>query len=408
MIARYIAVFAAASLLFVAGYCAPHFESTKRIGLLCIGDTSYGESPILGWLTLDFAVQWQELPTNVQGVLTNQEAIKMTRIYTPRTLERLLDQYDMLLLLEPKMQWFSLTEMDRFKRSVDAGVSVLLTMWGQDPGYLSLVQTELANVFPQDFPQVHKTAELAPFRIEVVENNPPVLDVFIPLGIERITGEDTRPMFPKQGSTVWAWANKPSLSKIPKDEFIISWSYGDNDAENWVIGIDVDESWFRRTSGNEYGGDLVLNMIYYSVGKELPPDILLVHQLRDSFHKYNIRKNLIFSTIDFIHDFGANTMELERAVGEADDGRSVARTLFLEGEYDASYQKIQEMIEKVIELNQEAVRLKERALLWIYLTEWFAVTGTAVLAGFVLYSLMIRRRLHREVGITRSENGRSV
>jgi len=406
VIVRYIAIFAAASLLLVTGHCAPHFESTNRIGLLCIGDTSYGESPILGWLSLDFAVQWQELPTDVQGVLTNEEARKVTRIYTPRTLERLLDQYDMLLLLEPRMHWFSLTEMDRFKRSVDDGVSALLTLWPDTEGYLSLVQTELASVFPQDFPQVYKNAEFAPFRIEVVENNPPVLDVFIPVGIERITGEDTRPMFPRQGSTVWAWANKPSLSRIPKDEFIISWSYGDNDAENWVIGIDVDESWFRLSSGNEYGGDLVLNMIYYSVGKELPPDIFLVHQLRDSFHNYNIRKNLIYSTIEFIDDFGANTIELERAIGEADDGRSVARDLFLEGEYEASYQKIQEMIEGITELNEEAVRLKERALLWIYITEWSAVTGTAVLAGFVLYSLMIRRRLYKEVAITRPGTGR--
>lgn len=57
---------------------SPHFGATGRIGVLCIGDTSYGESPVLGWLSLDFAVQWQELPTDVGGVMTDEMAKKVT------------------------------------------------------------------------------------------------------------------------------------------------------------------------------------------------------------------------------------------------------------------------------------------------------------------------------------------
>ena len=67
-------------LLLPACFGSPHYEATGRIGILCIGDTSYGESPILGWLSLDFAVQWQELPTDVGGVMTDEAAKKVTRI----------------------------------------------------------------------------------------------------------------------------------------------------------------------------------------------------------------------------------------------------------------------------------------------------------------------------------------
>ena len=45
--------------------------------------------------------------------------------------------------------------------------------------------------------------------------------------------------------------------------------------------------------------------------------------------------------------------------------------------------------------------LKQRALFWIYLTEWLAVTAVLLLSGFVLWTLMIRRRLYGEVRSTR-------
>ncbi len=388
------------SVMLTAGNCAQHFDSTNRIGVLCIGDTSFGESPILGWLSLDFAIQWQELPTDV-GFLSASEAKKITRIYTPRTLERLLDEYDILLLLEPRMEWFSGKEMNRFRDSVDAGVSSMLTLWPDIEGYYSLTQSPLAEVFPQKFTQIFKKPELAPFKVDVVEDNPPVFTMFVPLGIEKIQGEKARAMYPKAGSTTWAWAIKPSFSNVPKEEFVISWTYGENDAENWVIGIDADESWFRRRNDNEYGGDLMLNMIYYSVGKDLPSNIFLIHDLRDSFNNYNIEKNLIYSMIDFVDSFGTSTGELEEEIAQADDGRSIARDLYLEGEYEASLEEIQDMIDKLSELNKKAIEMKENALFWVYLTEWTAVTGTAILAGFVIYSLMVKRRLYSEVSMTK-------
>jgi hypothetical protein len=47
-----------------------------------------------------------------------------------------------------------------------------------------------------------------------------------------------------------------------------------------------------------------------------------------------------------------------------------------------------------------AEEVKNEALLWVYLTEWLSVSGTALIVGFVLWTLMVRRRLYREVETT--------
>lgn len=389
-------------LLLPACYASPHYEATGRIGILCIGDTSYGESPILGWLSLDFAVQWQELPTDVGGVMTDEAAKKVTRIYLPRTLERMVQSYDILLLLEPRMNWFSGTEMHRFAQGVDEGLSAFLTLWPDDEGYLSLVETDFASVFPQDFTPFFEAAQDVPFVVEIVEERPPVLTPFLQVGIERFKGTKTRPIYPRQGSLTWAIARKSGLGAGNEDEFIISWEYGEKGAVNWVVGVDVDEGWFRPSGGNEYAADIILNMVYYSTGKELPPSIELIHGLRSAFYRYNLEKKLIFSMIEFVDRFGANTATLESAIAEADLGKVQAEGYYLEGDYDSSYATIREMIKELSALNSEAIKIKERALLWVYLTEWTAVSGTLVLAGFVLYSLMVQRKLYREVSVTRS------
>jgi hypothetical protein len=52
-------------------------------------------------------------------------------------------------------------------------------------------------------------------------------------------------------------------------------------------------------------------------------------------------------------------------------------------------------------VSTESMRLRERALLWVYVVEWLAVTGTLLVCGMVLWTLMIRKRLYRQVAVTR-------
>ena len=40
-------------------------------------------------------------------------------------------------------------------------------------------------------------------------------------------------------------------------------------------------------------------------------------------------------------------------------------------------------------------------MVWVFVIEWLAVSGTSMLAGGLLWTLMVRRRLYKEVGETK-------
>ena len=64
---------------------------------------------------------------------------------------------------------------------------------------------------------------------------------------------------------------------------------------------------------------------------------------------------------------------------------------------------MKEAFEGVRRVSDESVAMKEKALFWIYMVEWSTVTGTCVFTGFVVWTLMVRKRLYREVSTTRAK-----
>ncbi len=54
----------------------------------------------------------------------------------------------------------------------------------------------------------------------------------------------------------------------------------------------------------------------------------------------------------------------------------------------------------LIDLNQAEARmieLKDQAMFWIHLVEWLVITATVMISGLATWTLMVRRRLYREV-----------
>ena len=152
----------------------------------------------------------------------------------------------------------------------------------------------------------------------------------------------------------------------------------------------------------EYFLDHVCNMAYYTCRLKIPEDLETVHRIRDSFREYGTRKVFVHSLMEFIQKFGANTRRLEKRVEAADLARAAAQDLYLEQDYGASYDKIQEAISDMKRISLDSADLKKAALLWVYVTEYLAVSGICMATGFLLWTLMIKRKLYREVGTTRS------
>jgi hypothetical protein len=160
------------------------------------------------------------------------------------------------------------------------------------------------------------------------------------------------------------------------------------------MGFETQRNW-------KYFVDFVLNHVYFVANVPVPEDPELAHGVRSLLASYIEQKSLTVSFIDFIAKFGANTAPLEAMLGQLEREREDAEKLYLESEYEAAKDAIAAVMERFVEIESESVRIRRRALLWIYVTEWVAVTGTSMFAGFILWSLMVRRRLYREVTTTR-------
>jgi hypothetical protein len=152
----------------------------------------------------------------------------------------------------------------------------------------------------------------------------------------------------------------------------------------------------------DYYGDYVVGLMLHTGMREIPKDYELLHRIRTSYYEYAERKNLVISMIDFIDTFGANARPVELMIAEADDLRMTSQVHYVGYEFELSQEEIADAILAMDEATRKALELKDTALFWVYLTEWSAVSGTAILCGSVLYALMVRRKVYREVATTRS------
>jgi hypothetical protein len=147
--------------------------------------------------------------------------------------------------------------------------------------------------------------------------------------------------------------------------------------------------------------DMGANLLIYADGRPVPQDLQLVHRVRSIMLQIATRKSLLLSLLEFCESFGANTGDLMSMIDGVDLAVAETRPRYLELRFQEvweDYLRIEEMIKEV---EAAAVEIKNRALLWVYLVEWLTVTGTLMVCGFVLWTLMVRRRLYHEVRTTR-------
>lgn len=143
------------------------------------------------------------------------------------------------------------------------------------------------------------------------------------------------------------------------------------------------------------------NLVYYAARAVIPQDTEMVTRIRDRATYFSSLSSYVLSLIDFADKFGANTKSIYSAMEEAREERSPVERLFVEGDFDGSMASLEAAIDKMEEVCLIADKVMKRALFWIYVTEWLVVAGTSILCSFVLWTLMVRRRMYREVEATR-------
>jgi len=159
-------------------------------------------------------------------------------------------------------------------------------------------------------------------------------------------------------------------------------------------------SWYGQAWKYDY--DFGSNLMIYLDRRPVPQDVDLVHLARTTMLRIQKRRSLLLSLVEFSESFGANTRGILLMLDDVDAQISRANQKYLQLDYHGTIDAFREAESMLEGVEREAVKVKNRALLWVYTIEWLVVTGTLMICGFVLWSLMVRRRLYREVEVTRA------
>ncbi len=406
--------------LCVISLLLPVVLGTGQIRVLAIGQVLPKESPIPLWFDADPLIDYVLVPTDADSMrgFGITEAQRYVRIYFPRNRKSLVAGFDLFVFPDGNLDPFLPSQIADMRYAIENGLGSFVTMGGDlsstsGSAYVGWAHSVLNEILPVEL-NTEMKQDRSVFSIRIVKEDPPVLSMFVPLGIERARGSTAfTHLTTRAGATVWSRLRVVGLPQKgitlglgKESDWLVSWRVGPTGGIFWVVADDLDSSWWspiflRSEFENEYAGDVFVNILLYSVGAPLPQDVFQLHGLRRLYSDYNIQRLLLISLLDFADRFGANTRDVYARMEQADRMRAASFERYRAYEFADAAEIMESAMSRFASLTKEAMDLKDRALLWIYLTEWVAVTGTCLACGFVVWTLMVRRRLYREVVTTR-------
>jgi hypothetical protein len=162
--------------------------------------------------------------------------------------------------------------------------------------------------------------------------------------------------------------------------------------------------WHSQT-GNfykwKYHPDFLCHTIYFTAQEGIPNDLGLVHDVRAKMVQAESNRIVLLSTMELADKFGANVAPIGRELSEIHFSKREADRLYIDQEFAAASSRLDIILDEIDSLVQKTLELKDRTMNWIFTIQYLVITGTSMFAGFVIWSLMVRRRLYSEVGLTR-------
>ncbi len=382
----------------MAGLSSPKVDpETGKIRMLMIGEVNIQHQDATYFLLSDPRIDLTLIPAG--DVADPETSRRFVRIYVPRTKQKVISNFDVIelfdfvpyVLRDEHIQWLHDAVRDHGLglALVEMGWYAVSDWTGNDAA--AWMATVLYQAYPADL-VIGKQNAVTPF-MDLAKHDPLVnLPRFdrVPLtGVQQHGIQVAR-----VGATVY------TVWRAGKEHAIVGGRYGLGTTLMIPMGWDnVPDDTVR---GWEYYVDFVLNHAYYVASLPLPEDPDLARSLRLSFGEYLTRRTLAAALLDFVGKFGANTAGIEELIGGLEADKKRAERLYIEGDYEGAWQVMEALLDEFAKVSEESMKLRQRALLWVYLIEWLAVTATLLVCGSVLWTLMVRRRLYREVAVTRS------
>jgi len=406
-------------VLFLAALLLSGAASAAEMNrVLMVGQVFPYETPVAGWFESDPAFDYVVVPvrrdTGGWTSYPEKEARRYVRLYFPRSFD-LLVEYDILCYVDTYFGHLTGNQIDMMFRAIrDSGLGGLTTLGGGiswvEEYRESWANSRVGLAFPTEYlqpPGQIKYVETFTVRLVDSPTIPPVFTPFRELGIEGQVGRQAAELGAREGATTFATMVETMMGiKDTGMPFAVAWNYGEG--ITWSVATDIQSDynlfWTRwgGDDGYKYAMDLFLNMLLYSMDRELISDIVQYHVVREQFAFYMESKSILYSLLEFVEKFGANRVAVDEEVETLDEMYVRAMDLYLVQDIDGALEVLEEVFDEMDQVSRHAMVLKDRALLWVYVVEWATVTSTLMVCAFALWTVMVRRRLYREAGLTRA------
>ena len=330
------------------------------------------------------------------GTIT--KARRMIRIYLPRTKQDLWSTYDVVMMAAVQADYLS-PEFQTWVRDgvMDDGMGFIM---GDDPASFggivdginpnpSWASTPIGEILSVECATDRKDWGSSYFEVIVVEPENPMVRGLDWTGL-RLRAHNR--VYDREGTEIVIRAKNVASP-------VLAW---------WKVGngrsISLLYDWGKPGCIVYRWPDLgtfYANLVYYSAQVAIPEDTELMKLMRNRIIYFSSLNSYVVSLSNFADKFGANTKSIYKALEAAYGERRKVEKLFVAGDFNGAIDSLEKAIEIMSEISMIADNAMNRALFWVYLSEWFVVAGTSMMCGFVIWSLMIRRTKYKEVETTR-------
>ena len=349
-----------------------------------------------------FDISFVDAHVHASGPLDTSQTHRLVRLYMPRTVGNLVERFDVVVLFCATQDAVGIRYQEMISRSVlEAGVGLFMS--GSQEGYGGF----------QGKPSWGGTSIGGLLPVEVVVDGRTLYGRMV---IDR-PGHELISSIPwDMGHPVLAnpetWrlnlvTNKPGADEIARathqgadNPLMVTWEIADETrvfaltSEIHLLSIGI-SPW-------KYHYDLAANLMIYLDYRPVPQDPEIVNLARSRVLQVYHRRSILVDILEFSEAFGADTSRILSSIEEVDGVIAQVNQHYIDLEFEEMLERSEPIDSMIRDLEVQAVELKDEALFWVYIVEWLVVTGTALLCGFVLWSIMVKRKLYREVEVTRA------
>ena len=324
---------------------------------------------------------------------------KSVRTYMPRTYSQFL-QNDVIILSDANKDAFRPEHFSWMKKGVLEGGQGLVMIGGaesfaEEGGYPSWKPTGVADVLPCDMIPTPPPFSGGYLRIidwsdEFIKSLP-----FKQIGSYGVF-HGSNNIQPRPRAKLVAELIMGTMKKMP---FLMWWDIGKGrtmaESADWTpAGGNMFMRW-------KYWGDYAINMCLFLAGQKLPDDIETVYAVRHRLRETEEALNMLYNMVDIVEKFGGSTVGLNKMIVDIQAQKKKALQFYVQAKMEDALAAFSKTLKMCDDTMDQAIKARNEAAFWIFFTEWCVVTGTSLFVGAMIWILMVKRRLYKEVAVTR-------